>query len=330
MSPEHILGLLLPHRRATDHAPPQAFGPQLDRLHALVDAGQPIVFTLPGFPCKSPNPAKVLGRLPDAGERLALRFLHDLCTRIAEVYPPGARMLICSDGHVFGDLIGVPDDHIDEYAAELHALIHTERLDSLGLFDLRDVLGATSCADKRGRIDAEYAPTLDEVRAQARGDEQARRLYLGITRFLFEDTADFDGTRSALQRRCRDRAYSVVRRSIAWGRVVQRHHPDALRLSIHPQPAGSAKFGIRLLDTPDVWTTPWHSCVLRHPGGRVELLPRHRAERLGSVVSRDGRPDHFQAIRPIREMTILSAGTAAQRTHDERLGPPPKRVSTGA
>lgn len=289
---EDVLALLLPHRRGIDAAPPSAFRPQLDRLQAFVDAGEPIVFTLPGFPCKSPNPAKVLGRLPDAGERLALRFLDSLCRRIAEIYPLGARMLICSDGHVFGDLIGVADDHIDAYAAELRTLIDTERF---GTFDLRDVLGDASCDEKRARLEAEYAPTLDEVRAEVRRDEQALRLYRGITRFLFEDTADFDGSRSALQRRCRDRAYGVVRRSTAWGRVVERHHPDAVRLSIHPQPAGSAKFGIRLLDAPDVWTTPWHSCVLRHPDGRAELLPRWRAEQLGTMVERDGRPDHVRA-----------------------------------
>ncbi|PKW16417.1 L-tyrosine/L-tryptophan isonitrile synthase family protein [Saccharopolyspora spinosa] len=290
-----ILALLLRHRRGTDDAPPSAFTLQLDRLRAFVEADEPIVFTLPGFPCKSPNPAKVLGRLPDAGERLALRFLDALCTRIAEVHAPGARILICSDGHVFGDLIGVPDDHIDAYAAELRALIAAEKLDSFGTFDLRDVLGDASCDDKRSRLEAEYAPTLDQVRAEVRRDEQALRLYRGITRFLFEDTADFEGSRSALQRRCRERAYGVVRRSTAWGRGVERHHPDAVRLSIHPQPAGSPKFGIRLLDAPDIWTTPWHSCVVRHPDGRTELLPRARAEPLGTVIQRDGRPDHVLA-----------------------------------
>lgn len=295
---EDVLALLLPHRRGTDDASPSAFTPQLDRLHAFVDSGEPIVFTLPGFPCKSPNPAKVLGHLPDAGERLALRFLDRLCARIARIHAPGARMVICSDGHVFGDLIGVPDEHIDAYAAELRALIDAEELDSFTTFDLRDVLGDTTCDDKRRRIDAEYAPALETVRAEVRRDEQALRLYRGITRFLFEDAVDFDGSRSSLQRRCRKRAYEVIRRSAAWGRVVEHHHPDAVRLSIHPQPTGSPKFGIRLLGAPDVWTTPWHSCVVQHRDGRTELLPRARAELLGDVVHRNGRPDHVLARCP--------------------------------
>ncbi|MFF0146022.1 pyoverdine/dityrosine biosynthesis protein Dit1 [Amycolatopsis sulphurea] len=289
---EDVLDLLLPHRRGTDDAPRSAFTPQLDRIRGFVDADEPIVFTLPGFPCKSPNPAKVLGRLPDAGERLALQFLDTLCTRITELHPPGAWMLICSDGHVFGDLIGVPDDHIDAYSAELRTLVTTEHF---GTFDLRDVFGDASCDEKRVRIEAEYAPTVDEVRAEVKRDEDALRLYRGITRFLFEDSADFDGSRSALQRRCRDRAYGVVRRSAAWARVVEHHYPDAVRLSIHPQPAGSPKFGIRLLDAPDIWTTPWHSCLVQHADGRTELLPLTQAELLGTVVHRDGRPDYVLA-----------------------------------
>ena len=67
-----------------------------------------------------------------------------------------------------------------------------------------------------------------------------------------------------------------------------------MRLSINPQPRGAAKFGIRLLDSADAWTTPWHSCALRRPDGRWELMRRADAERLGRVVARDGRPSHVE------------------------------------
>ncbi|MEU9122642.1 isocyanide synthase family protein [Streptomyces sp. NPDC048506] len=294
-----VLATLLPYRRALDAAhedAPEAFPAQLRQLAAPVAAGAPILFTLPGFPCKSPNPAKVLGRLPDEGERLALRFLDALCARVAAVHPPGARVVICSDGHVFSDLIGVPDPHIDAYADALRALIRAEGLTRLDVFDLREVYGdGLSHDDKRALVDADHAPELESLRSLTRSDLSTRRLYQGITRFLFEDTAAFAGTRSALQRDCRRRAYGVMRRSSAWGALVDVHHPGAFRLSIHPQPRGSAKFGIRLLDAPDVWLTPWHSCVLEHPDGRRELMHRAAAERLGRPVLREGRPSHFVA-----------------------------------
>ncbi|MFJ9691118.1 L-tyrosine/L-tryptophan isonitrile synthase family protein [Kitasatospora sp. NPDC101183] len=296
---ERVLALLLPHRRAADPAAdarPEQFPLQLAQVTAFIRAGEPILLTLPGFPCKSPNPAKVLGHLPDEGERLSLAFLDGLCAEIGCLHAPGARLLICSDGHVFGDLIGVPDDHIDAYSDELARMIRREGLTRLSVFDLRDVLGDLPHDDKRARVHARYAPSLERLREQVVADEDTRRLYLGITRFLVEDTAAFPGTRSALQRDCRRRAYGVIQRSRAWGELIAEHHPAAVRLSIHPQPVGAPKFGIRLLAADDAWTTPWHSCALQHPDGRWELLRHESAARLGRPALRDGRPSHFEAL----------------------------------
>ncbi|MFK8908211.1 L-tyrosine/L-tryptophan isonitrile synthase family protein [Streptomyces sp. YS-3] len=297
-----ILNLLLPHHRTTDpHSGPldaSAFPGQLRRIAAFVRAGAPVVLTLPGFPCKSPNPAKVLGHLPDQGERLSLRFLDSLCRDIGRIHPPGARIVICSDGHVFGDLVRVPDHHIDAYADELRTLIAASRLDRLSVFDLRDALrdslGDLPYEARRAHVHDHYAPSLDALRAEVRTDARTLALYRGVTRFLVEDSAGFPGTRSALQRECRLRAYGVIQRSRAWGALIAEHHPGAVRLSIHPQPAGAAKFGIRLLDAPDAWTTPWHSSALRRADGTWTLLPRAAAARLGREVHRDGRPSHFE------------------------------------
>ncbi|MFJ8531847.1 L-tyrosine/L-tryptophan isonitrile synthase family protein [Streptomyces sp. NPDC093591] len=293
-----ILNLLLPHHRTTDPAPARvsagAFPHQLRRITDFVREGAPIVFTLPGFPCKSPNPAKTLGHLPDMGERLSLTFLDTLCAEIERIHPPGARVVICSDGHVFGDLIRVPDAHTDAYSDELRALIRQSDLHRLSVFDLRDVLGDLPHDAKRAHVHQHYAPTLEALRTEVRADAQTLALYRGVTRFLVEDTADFTGTRSALQRECRRRAYGVIQRSRAWGGLIDDHHPRAVRLSIHPQPAGARKFGIRLLDAPDVWTTPWHSAALRERDGTWTLMPRARAQRLGRLIHHEGRPSHFE------------------------------------
>ncbi|MFD9893375.1 L-tyrosine/L-tryptophan isonitrile synthase family protein [Amycolatopsis sp. NPDC059027] len=293
-----ILRLLLPHRRhvrGDTVSEPEAFRPQLTQLAAFVRTGEPILFTLPGFPCKSPNPDKVLGPLPDEGERLSLRFLDELCATIEAVYPPGARMLICSDGHIFGDHIGVADGTIDAYGTALCAMIHDERRACLETFDLGDVLGETGYDEKRRRVHEEFAPTVDDLRAQVHHDENMTRLYRGITRFLVEDTVGHTGTKSALQRECRRRAYGVIQRSNAWSSLIAARFPRSVRLSIHPQPPGAAKFGIRLLDVDDQWTTPWHSCVLLRADGTPTLLPHHRARALGTLAYRDGRPSHYVA-----------------------------------
>lgn len=71
-------------------------------IHSHVRAGNAVPMCLPAFPFKSPNnSAKVLGRLPDRAEELALAHLNGLCQAIQDIYPPGAKLTIISDGLVY-------------------------------------------------------------------------------------------------------------------------------------------------------------------------------------------------------------------------------------
>lgn len=300
---ESILRILLPYRRAeaadtcAEDEIGAAFAEQLAQLREFVVAGEPIVFTLPAFPCKSPNQDKVFGHLPDLGELLSLRFLHGLTEQVRSVYPPGARMLICSDGHVFGDLIKVPDHHIDEYAETLRQMIAWGGFDSIGTFSLEDVYGNAGFAEKRRMLTEEFAEPEESLREEVRAGGKALRLYRGITRFLVEDAGDFTGTRSALQRECRQRAYGVIQRSRAWGDLIAEHHARQVRLSIHPQPVGGPKFGIMLLGSPDCWLTPWHAVAVQHRGEHnYSLMKRIDAAKIGEPVHLNGRPSHYVAV----------------------------------
>src|SRR5215831_16193880 len=116
-----ILELLFHHRRletadaCADRPCQQCFALHLPRVLRFVSTHAPIHFLLPAFPAKSPSPKKVLGRLPDMAEELALRFLDNVCDEIKQIYPPGARITICSDGRVFSDLVGVTDQDVTDY-----------------------------------------------------------------------------------------------------------------------------------------------------------------------------------------------------------------------
>src|SRR5438552_731462 len=86
------------------------FKPHVKKLRDFISRGEPIHFILPSFPAKSANPMKVLGTLPDMAERIAIGFLENCCRRIRAIYPPGARITICSDGRVFSDLVRVGEE----------------------------------------------------------------------------------------------------------------------------------------------------------------------------------------------------------------------------
>lgn len=75
----------------------------LSKVQHFTSRNLRIEMCLPAFPCKSSNPKKVAGKLPDKGEEMALRTLHDFVRHVEEIYEPGARVWIISDGHVFSD-----------------------------------------------------------------------------------------------------------------------------------------------------------------------------------------------------------------------------------
>jgi len=71
-------------------------------IRRFVTADRKIDMCLPAFPFKSANKNhKVLGRLPDKAEELALERLESICKRIEAIYPPGATIMIISDGLVY-------------------------------------------------------------------------------------------------------------------------------------------------------------------------------------------------------------------------------------
>ena len=62
-----------------------------------------VEFCLPAFPCKSSNLQKTAGHDPDLAEAIALWTLQSFAAEVKAVYPPGARVWVVSDGHVFAD-----------------------------------------------------------------------------------------------------------------------------------------------------------------------------------------------------------------------------------
>lgn len=279
--------------------------PHLPKMLDAIRANKKIRFVLPAFPAKSPNPEKVLGVLPDMAEKEALTFLNGLCNRIKSHYEPGAEIIICSDGRVFNDLIGILDDNLTAYQIQIGRLIRDMGLVNLSTFDLHSVYPGDDHDRLRSDLMSKYGRPLEQVREMvkrggngtgSREDRDTHRHYCGTTRFLVEDSSLPGQTKSknALQKECRAKAYEVMRRSNAWTELIAEKFPDAIRLSIHPQACASKKLGIQLVGTSN-WMTPWHGVAV-DIGDNYVLMKRSQAEELGATLIRDsqGNPSHFK------------------------------------
>ena len=277
---------------------PQCLAPHLAKIQVFLDREEPIHMVLPAFPAKSPNPEKTLGKLPDLGEQLALRTLQTMCEEIADLYPPGARVTICSDGHVFSDLVEVSDEDVTAYHNAMGDLIAELGHTGIDLFSLADIHTTPDYPKLRGQLMEHFGEPIEVLRERCKTYSHHGAMLDGIHRFIFEDRVVLypEQSRSKNRKLARPIAYQVVARSNAWSRLVAEHFPSSVRLSIHPQPYHSEKIGFLLTKAVDNWITPWHGSILLEDD-EFTLLKRKQAEDSGArLVESGGRHSHFEAV----------------------------------
>lgn len=276
----------------------------LPKIISAVESYSPVTFVLPAFPGKSPNPEKVLGALPDHAEWISLKFLGELCQKIKQYYPPGIKIIICSDGRVFSDVVGMNETDVTAYQEELGQFIKDLALFDVTTFNLDDYYSKIDFIQMREKLMSKYGKSLDSLKEKVRSganptaaieEIEANRMYCGITRFMFEDSMHSEQTKSRakVQKESRAKAYEVIRRSNAWSELIADYFPEAVRLSIHPQACGASKLGIRFIGN-ETWMTPWHGVAVETKNGPV-FLKRSEAEALGAELIQyaNGRPSHF-------------------------------------
>ncbi|KAG9233565.1 pyoverdine/dityrosine biosynthesis protein [Amylocarpus encephaloides] len=252
------------------------------RVRHFTSRNAKVEFCLPAFPCKSSNPEKVMGNLPDRGEEMALLRLHSFVREIEAIYEPGAKVWIISDGHVFSDCIGVDDDMVDRYTASLVAMNeaidpNNGGSDRVGFKSLVDLFDLKSSAAEVASLNipeidhflhtkvTEEAELSRKVLMSGCQSEKAnlrRRidaqepsilaLYRGFSRFMLEDL-DLHPYTKPMTRSQRKKlsikvSFEMIMRNQAYSNLVELLFPDHVRLSIHAHTNSGPKFGVRLFD----------------------------------------------------------------------------------
>lgn len=262
--------------------------PHFEKLLNIVEQQKVLTLILPAFPAKSANREKTISSKPDLGEVISLKHLNELCKSMDNYYPHGIKLVICSDGRVFNDLVLVRDKDVDLYQLGIKNIIKQQKLSFITIFSLDDVYPNQSYAQMREKLMEVYAESFSSLQNRILIEKQARYQFNGIHRFVFEDQLVLNDHLSKNQIRslAKQTAYEVIRRSNAWSRLLSNYFPTAIRLSIHPQPCGSDKLGIQFLPNSNRWATPWHNVLLKR-GNSWQLIKRIEAERLGAKLNHD-------------------------------------------
>ncbi|KIE03895.1 Pyoverdine biosynthesis, partial [Metarhizium majus ARSEF 297] len=281
-------------------------------IYSHIKAGKAVPMCLPAFPFKSPNrSAKVLGKNPDRAEELALSHLNGLCQAITDIYPPGAKLTIISDGLVYNDLLGVPDKDVWSYGENLRLLAKAKGFTQIDFCRLRDLV-PISLPDE-----------LDEMTYVANASNFRRSLlntfgnpnwewkevcqiedvcltYRGYIKFLETDLAEVyplqeDRSKSRYKRGIEYIAKQMMYRGDAFASAVRQKYKDHVRLSIHPS-TGANKLSVSLLPTTTMFTTPWHCTVGYKLDGTVVSGMRSDFEKdeTYELVFENGHPSYYR------------------------------------
>ncbi|RAH71291.1 isocyanide synthase family protein [Aspergillus aculeatinus CBS 121060] len=225
----------------------------------------------------SPNyQDKTLGVLPDLGKELALQHLNGLCLNITQIYSPGVEVHISSDGLVYNDILGVPDEVVWDYGEALRQIAVDQNLAHIRFIRLADLLehpGSTkefyvahaSCL--RRELTLRLQDLAFDPREAIKADMDLLLTYRVYIKFLTKDLAH--RPRLAKYRPARAEEISqTARRMLARGQIyasaIKAQRGDYVRLSIHESTA-SHKLSISLLPQDEMRSighTPWHVCVV--------------------------------------------------------------------
>lgn len=252
----------------------------LKRVRYYTNRNLKIEAVLPAFPCKSSNMQKVNGCVPDKGEELALRTLLKFTKDVEAFYPPGMRIWIVSDGHVFSDCIGVDDDKVDDFSALLHKLFKgiAPESENIGFVGLKDVFfngaGASRFNNKwvseielkhycgtKINPDAELCRQIlmmgcdtdcGKLKTQIEIPNHPRlHLYRGFSRFMVEDLCLLpffeNASRKYFKRTVCKVAFEMIKRNDAYSNLVELIFPHHLRFSIHAHTNSGPKYGIKVV-----------------------------------------------------------------------------------
>ncbi|KUJ17584.1 uncharacterized protein LY89DRAFT_747245 [Mollisia scopiformis] len=290
------------------------------RVRKAVDNNQHVPLVLPAFPWKSVNKVeKVLGALPDLGELLGLGRLNYLCGEIQEIYSPGAKVTVTSDGLVYNDLVGISDEEVYEYGAALRRMSEEQGYHNIDFFRIMNLLGITdqivmtkeeylsTCGQTREALVERFLdPTFIAAEAIEK-DRDMNLTYCGYIKFLTKDLKHSPVTQGivgghAYRRAVKQIAQEMITRGSAFASAIESAFPDHVRLSIH-RSSGRNKLSFPLVPQPNHFSmTPWHSAVAVTAKG--EFRTGHMlslAEMHDVVKNKDGRPFCFRDRSPLWE-----------------------------
>lgn len=269
----------------------------LRKVEAFVSQGQPIEFSMLGYPFKSINDRdKTIGKLPDLGELKSLENFASFDADIKEIYSPGINVSIISDGLIFNDLMDVSDATVDKYEEIAKDMAAVAPID---WYDMRDFYPRElSTMSMREKVMEQFGITSEVLQYRILNNSDVNTLYKGMITFMGGDLAVRPyPSGNQLHKAAKIMAREMMFRNEAYSALIRENFKDHIRLSMHPSVNDGTKFSFQLIRSPKARHSPWHSALLIEKDGTLATIHRKDAEGKNyELVNKDGRPFYFQEV----------------------------------
>lgn len=118
--PEHIFSLLMdPVIRRGDGLIFNSVQTEYkQKISKFVSKNELIQFVFQGFPFKCHNPVETLRRTPDLGELASLQRLMDINETVEQIYPPGVKFTVLTEGSTYRSLFGASQNEVEVYQSQ--------------------------------------------------------------------------------------------------------------------------------------------------------------------------------------------------------------------
>lgn len=287
-------------------APPTAIDLYEEKGRAILESkiskftkcNLPIQMTLLGFPFKSINHRdKTLGVLPDYGEELSMLNFRNMSEKIKEVYKPGIKLTIISDGYIFNHLMDVPDKEVQEYEEVVRDMSGIAPIEVLNPWDFYD--RGMSMNSIREKLSEQFGITELELEKRILFDPEVKALYQGMIRFMQDDLAilNYDSG-NQLHKAAKKMARQMMIWNEAYSALIRTQLTEplgAIRLSMHPSQNAGTKYSIKLIDAERANQSPWHSVIAVDADGNIATMKRKAAEEAGFELQyKNNQPYYYE------------------------------------
>lgn len=236
----------------------------IKRIVPTIQDKSRLLFVLPGFPFKDQNRFRVPfdANMPDMAEISFMIRLYNLTQTMYQVHPYGVDVVILTDGKLYGEIFGVPEEMVSSYMKRL--IMYRNRLNLQGTISficLKELIDRSSIDSKAWDIVKNISETIkrilesgaDEIKATfdnlisgMKWNLDSRNNFLSISdklcwKLLREKESEIETENKAQWQEIHSRAivaaieYASINLMLRWTKLISVFFPDAIRATIHPK-----------------------------------------------------------------------------------------------